>query len=109
MKPSQIIGGLEDDDDNDDNTSGICGWVLSFRNKPIVKRLFFNPAATTSAPLKPLTEARANRSQKYGRAIIAFAGEVVVIVVATLCCFAAATITEFKPELRNLLLSSFQS
>ena len=25
---------LEDNDDNDDDTSGICGWVLSFRNKP---------------------------------------------------------------------------
>ena len=56
-----VIGALEDDDDNDDTTTGNCDWVLSFRAKPTVKRLFFNPAATTSAPLRPLTEARAKR------------------------------------------------
>jgi hypothetical protein len=36
---------LEDNDDNDDTAIGNCGWVLSFRDKPKLKRLVFKPAA----------------------------------------------------------------
>ena len=38
-----VFGALEDDDDNDDTTSGICDWVLSFRDKPNLYSFVLNP------------------------------------------------------------------
>jgi len=46
---NDYLGALEDDDDNDDETSRICDWVLSFRNKPKLHSLTFKLIAMTSA------------------------------------------------------------
>lgn len=117
-KAGLVIGALEDDEDNDDDTSGICGWVLSFRDKPKLNSLVFKPAATKSAPLRALTGARAKTgagedapdaaAQAFCTTIasfrntkesaLPFAGEVVVavVVVATARRTPVATTTEFK-------------
>jgi hypothetical protein len=108
-----VIGALEDDHDNDDTATGNCGWVLSFKDKPKLNGLVFKPAATTKAPLRALTRARAKTgteedaantaAQEFSKTIVAsfrntkepalpFAGEVVVeIVVATARCAWVAT------------------
>ena len=37
-----LIAILVDDDGDDDDTSGVCGWVLSFKGKLMLKHLFSN-------------------------------------------------------------------
>ena len=44
------IGALEDNDGDDDAATGICGWVLSFRDKPKLYSLFL-----TETRLLPIT------------------------------------------------------
>ena len=87
-----IIGALEDNDDSDDTATGICDWVLSFRDKPKLNSLVFKPAATTSAPLRALTGARAKTGT----------GEDADVAATEFCKLTVASITEFKPELNNL-------
>ena len=116
-KAGLVIGALEDDEDNDDDTSGIRGWVLSFRDKPKLNSLVFKPAATKSAPLRALTGARAKTGageeatdadatafcttiasfRNTKKSALPFAREVVVdVVVATARRTPVATTTEFK-------------
>jgi hypothetical protein len=49
-----VLGALEDDD-TDDTATGICDWVLSFRDNSSLNSLAFKPAANTSALLRALT------------------------------------------------------
>ena len=44
------FGALEDNDDDDDTATGICDWVLSFRDKPKLNSLVFKPQPLTSTP-----------------------------------------------------------